>query len=206
MKPKIFIGSKNKAKIRDWSGYLNKFEVVSPHDLGLGDIIIDEISDTIVQNSIEKAVGWAKHSNLVTFSDDSGFFINELNGIPGVEAKTWGKQLPEDRTDRDYLEYVQKQIFSLKNTACFFETAVTVYNPITQKTITLTDKLFCTISKELFANLDTIDAGYPLGSVIIPNGKSVSWNALSQEEKDEIDRHFYLKVSEAVEKIMRDGM
>jgi inosine/xanthosine triphosphate pyrophosphatase family protein len=55
-----------------------KYDVISPYDLGI-DLEVEENDYSLIENSTNKALAWAKKSGLVTLSEDSGFFIKKLN-------------------------------------------------------------------------------------------------------------------------------
>ncbi len=103
------------------------FTFVNLTDCGLDTMPVDEPYNTTEQNAIHKARSYGKKSGLLTIAEDSGFFIDFLNGAPGAEVKLVAKT-PEQR--------VQKILQDLagvptKKRTAYFETTACVYNPQT---------------------------------------------------------------------------
>ncbi|GFN36975.1 XTP/dITP diphosphatase [Tepidimicrobium xylanilyticum] len=61
-------------------------DVLSKKDLGLGSIEVEENGDTLEENAIIKAKSLANMVDGMVMADDSGLFVNYLNGEPGVHS------------------------------------------------------------------------------------------------------------------------
>ena len=46
---------------------------------------------------------------MMCLGDDTGFFIKELNGEPGVALRRWGGELPEETTGEEFWDYLQQK-------------------------------------------------------------------------------------------------
>ena len=84
----ILIGTNNIGKYRELCSLLpkkvkkyslQKFKIVSPKENG----------KNFKENSIIKASYFAKKTNLICLSDDSGLEIKLLNGKPGIYSARW---------------------------------------------------------------------------------------------------------------------
>lgn len=105
---RIVIGSKNKAKIKEWSKFLGEFVSIA-HLKDFGEIEdIEETGNTFAENARLKASYYAKKLNEYVFSEDGGFEIDYLEGLPGVKSKRIlaGKEA----TDQQIVEYFLKKL------------------------------------------------------------------------------------------------
>lgn len=91
----IFIATGNTSKLQDFKLYLgDNFNIESPKSLNIK-IDVPEGVNSIEDNAIAKARAYAYKTGLVSIGDDTGFFIEELNGEPGVALRRWGGELSE---------------------------------------------------------------------------------------------------------------
>ncbi len=130
MKPrKILIATTNTAKFEEMMAELSDlhFNFVSLKDLKLDTIEVEEPHDTTWQNALEKAKFFAKKTGLITIAEDTGFFVDHLNGEPGVKAKRYGNTAAE----RVKKVLARLEGVSEKNRTAHFETTGCVYNPKT---------------------------------------------------------------------------
>jgi len=85
---KIIIGTHNSGKFKEICDLLPKNIIkISPKDLNLSSP--DEIGSTFEENSKIKAKYFARKTNLVAISDDSGLIIDLLSGAPGIYSSRW---------------------------------------------------------------------------------------------------------------------
>ncbi len=126
---KILIATSNIGKFNEIKAELDdlQFEFVNLKDLKLDKVEVDEPHNTTWQNALEKAKFFAKKSKLITIAEDTGLFVDYLDGAPGVKAKRYGAT-PAERNEKllDKLKGVPD-----KKRGAYFETAGCVYNPYT---------------------------------------------------------------------------
>lgn len=82
---KLLIATRNRDKIHEIKEILKNenLEIISAFDIiGMPDVIEDR--DTIEANAIKKAEECADFSGLFTLADDTGLFVDALQGAPGV--------------------------------------------------------------------------------------------------------------------------
>ena len=85
---KIIVGTHNNGKFKEICDLLPKNIIkISPNDLNLPSP--DEIGSTFKENSKIKAEYFAKKTNLIAISDDSGLIIDLLSGSPGIYSSRW---------------------------------------------------------------------------------------------------------------------
>ena len=104
----LLFASTNKDKIREIQAMLSDYKVLSLLDFPeIQDV--DETASTLVGNATLKAVEIATQVDLPVFSDDSGVFIDALDGFPGVHSARW------TGTHRDYANQNDKILDLMKN-------------------------------------------------------------------------------------------
>jgi XTP/dITP diphosphohydrolase len=89
---KLVLATQNSGKIKEFERLLGEF-VSDVQVLGLRDFPdmpdIPETGRTFIENSLLKARGISKFTNLPALSDDSGLCIDYLNGDPGIYSARW---------------------------------------------------------------------------------------------------------------------
>ncbi|MDR0968760.1 MAG: hypothetical protein LBL99_03990 [Holosporaceae bacterium] len=94
MPKKVVIASSNEAKVAQLKSFefLKVFELLSGKDFALGEV--EENENTLEGNALIKAKTYHEHTKLPSLSDDTGLFINSLDGYPGTRcgriAKSYG--------------------------------------------------------------------------------------------------------------------
>lgn len=85
MRPPLLFATTNLGKLRELRALASGVKVVSPDDL-LMLPPVEETEASLEGNARRKALAWAQASGLVTLADDSGLFVDALNGRPGVHS------------------------------------------------------------------------------------------------------------------------
>lgn len=89
----VFVATGNMSKLSDYKLYLgDEYKLTSPKSANIK-IEIPEGIDSIEDNAIAKARAYAIRTGKISIGDDTGFFIKELNGEPGVALRRWGGEL-----------------------------------------------------------------------------------------------------------------
>ena len=82
---KICFVTGNKNKLREVQSLLSNYKIVSLDDLDFSEDIA-ETENTIQGNAELKAKFINNRFNIDCFSDDTGLFIDSLDGLPGVKS------------------------------------------------------------------------------------------------------------------------
>jgi XTP/dITP diphosphohydrolase len=126
---KLLIATKNPGKIAEIKSFLKDlpFQIVSLKDVGINDDV-EETGKTYAENSLLKALFYAKKSQLPAISDDGGLEIEALQGAPGIKSRRW---LGYEATDQELIEYMKKvsQKLPENNRTAYFRTVVTFALP-----------------------------------------------------------------------------
>jgi len=124
---KLLIASRNKDKVEEMKENLHglNLQIVSALDFpDLPDVVEDK--DTIAGNAIKKAVQCSEFSDLLTIADDTGFFVEQLNGKPGVYAARYAGE------NCSYADNRKKMLKAMKgktNRKAEFRTVVALASP-----------------------------------------------------------------------------
>lgn len=126
---KILIATTNPGKIKEITEFLSDLpvEILSLKDVGITDDV-EENGATYSENSLTKALFYAKKSGIPSVSDDGGLEIQALYGAPGIKSRRW---LGYDSTEEDIVSYMTKVALDLpdNNRVAFFRTVITFALP-----------------------------------------------------------------------------
>lgn len=125
---RFLAGTKNKDKFAEIKEILEelKIELISAADLNdLPDV--EEDAPDIAGNAIKKACEFGRRSKLYTLADDTGLFVESLNGEPGVYSARYAGINCSYADNRNKLLYEMKD--SKNRTACF-RTVVALADPM----------------------------------------------------------------------------
>ncbi|OLS03121.1 Non-canonical purine NTP pyrophosphatase [Tissierella creatinophila DSM 6911] len=178
---KIVLSTDNKHKIKEMKEILKDLdiEVLSKEDIGLNNFDVVEDGTTLEENSIKKAKALKEKTPFMVMADDSGLFVESLNGEPGVySARYAGEEGNDDKNNQKLLQ-MMKDLPMDKRKASFFS----VIALITENGEVLTVKGECkgSIGFELKGHNDF---GYD--PLFTPEGYEKTFAELSGEVKNKI--------------------
>ena len=123
----IILSSGNKHKISEIRNILKNmpFKVVSKDDLGYEDFDVEEDGETLEANAFKKAEELHKLVKGIVIADDTGLFVDALNGAPGVYSARYAGE---------HVSYKENNNLLLKNLAsvpiekrtAYFKTVIAV--------------------------------------------------------------------------------
>jgi XTP/dITP diphosphohydrolase len=105
---RLLLGSSNSAKLSEWRKLLGDYiEIVSAQEFGIESP--KEKGNSFKEIAIDKAKYYARNSNRHVLSEDGGFEIDALGGVPGIKSR---RILPgeKDGTDEELIEFVMNQL------------------------------------------------------------------------------------------------
>jgi XTP/dITP diphosphohydrolase len=120
------------------------FTFVSLKDVGLDKTELEEPYQTTWENALHKAKFYATKSGLTTISEDTAFFIDALDGAPGINAKYYASSHAEARAK---ILTAMKGIPTAKRTA-YFETTGVLTDPEGMTVHQFTGRLHGLISEQ----------------------------------------------------------
>lgn len=124
---RVLIASRNKDKIREIKALLSplSIEISTPYDYD--DLPeVEEDRDTLLGNALKKARVLSEISGLPSIADDTGLFIDALNGEPGVYSSRYaGESCSYADNRRKVLDVMEKR----DNKTARFITVAVFYIP-----------------------------------------------------------------------------
>lgn len=137
---------------------------------------IPEDHDTLEKNALQKASVVYKHFKQPCFADDTGLFVDALNGEPGVYSARYAGEHGNSQANIDKL---LEKLKSQKNRRAHFKTVFALKTE--NQEIILEGKIEGTISNERTGN-----GGFGYDPVFIPSGHTKSFAELPMSVKNEI--------------------
>lgn len=179
----LLIATGNAGKVRNFETLLAglPLTLVSLTDVGLGDMEVEENGTTLEENASLKARAYAHASGLYALADDSGLFVDALDGAPGVYSARYGGPGLTMAQRRTRLLAALEGTPDEQRTARFM-CVVALANPHTGAVQAVTG-----VSEGRIAHTDE-DGGEGFGydALFISDGHSVNWSQLPMAEKNRI--------------------
>lgn len=177
----LLIATSNPGKVREYQTLLADAPVnlLGLNDVGLGDMDVEESGDTLEANASIKAQAYAHVSGLLTLADDTGLFVDALDGRPGVYPARYGGPGLTMQQRR------QKLLAELGDT------------PDAQRTA----RFACVIALAWDGQIEMVRGtcegriawaeeeggeGFGYDSIFIPQGYAISWSHVPLDEKNRI--------------------
>ena len=149
------------------------FEVVSLRDAGI-EIDIPEPYDTLEENARTKSNTIFELTGKDCFSEDTGLFVDALNGAPGVKSARYaGEQV----TNLQNIEKLLHHLNGIENrTACFRTVISLMQNG--------TEWQFEGICEGTILTAPIGEKGFGYDALFVPNGSSKSFAQMETDEKN----------------------
>ncbi|MDD5026440.1 MAG: non-canonical purine NTP pyrophosphatase [Candidatus Peribacteraceae bacterium] len=105
----LLLGSSNPGKVIEISQVLADLPVtvLTPMHLDITEVP-PESADTFLENAIEKARHYFKHSKMPTVADDSGIIVEALKDELGIHTRRWGAG--PAASDEEWISYFLKRM------------------------------------------------------------------------------------------------
>lgn len=172
----ILIATHNPDKLKELE------ELVNPLKLRLhflrelpGFYPTEEDQETLQKNAMKKALEAAKYSGLITLADDTGLFIEALNGAPGImSARFAGNSCSYSDNRQKVLQLLQ----NIQIRKAYFKTAVALSAP---------DGIIAVTEGRLEGEITTEERGnngFGYDSIFAVNGKTYA--EMNADEKNHL--------------------
>ena len=121
MRSKIILSSGNKHKINEITDILKNmpFDVVSKDELGYKDFDVVEDGSTLEENAFKKAEELQRKVKGIVIADDTGLFVDALEGEPGVYSARYAGESVSYKDNNNLLLKNLKNVPMEKRTAKF---------------------------------------------------------------------------------------
>ena len=124
--------------------FMPEAEVYSLGDMNISDDV-EEDGETLLENATKKAKYFGEKLGMITLADDTGLFVDVLNGEPGVHAKRWHAGTERERN----LKLIEKlKKIPEDERTCRYTGVLVIYNPKKNKFWTYEGKTEGWISDE----------------------------------------------------------
>lgn len=141
-----------------------------------GEAIEDGI--TLEENALKKAL-FAHRPGTWSMADDTGLFINFLDGMPGVYAARWAG---EDASTDEITQYTLRQLEGVQDRSAIFKTVVALVDPNGEQ-------LFFSgevSGKILDAPRTKPQPKMPYSPLFVPEGSDKVWAEMTVDEENAI--------------------
>lgn len=177
-KTKLIISTSNRNKVKEIKELLNHLdlEILSKDELDIEKFETIEDGHSLEENSLKKAKDLKDRVNEMVIADDSGLFVDSLNGDPGVHSSRYA-----GIDGRDDLN-IEKLLENLKNKdrAAYFKTVISL--------ISKDGQIYSVegICKGKISKTARGTNGFGYDPVFIPCGYNKSFAELGEQEKNKI--------------------
>jgi len=187
----IVLASKNIGKIDEFERLLTQY-AADIKVLGLAEFPnmpeVAEVGTTLSENALLKAKAISSFTKLPALADDSGIFIDALNGDPGIYSARWSGYEGVDAKKRDLLN-ISKVLDQLKDIAvdkrgAQFKTVVAFYKPNSDGS-NLEKEEYGVLAGQIITKPQG-DSGFGYDPIFMPNNFTQTLAELSPAAKDEI--------------------
>ena len=184
---KLVLATQNNGKIKEFERLLAEF-ASDIQVLGLRDFPdmpdIPETGESFLENSLLKARGISKFTNLPALADDSGLCIDYLNGDPGIYSARWSGVHGDDAANISKV-LLQLEGVSLDDRSAHFRCEVALVFPDGHKhqgrEFTESGKLSGVITLSPRGT-----AGFGYDPIFQPDGAELTLGEFAHGEKDKI--------------------
>lgn len=197
---KLVISTNNEHKVEEIKDILKglPIEVLSKQDVGIENFEVLEDGDTLEENSIKKAKALAEKVEYMVMADDSGLFVDVLNGEPGVYSSRYAGEEGNDEKNNIKLLEAIKDIPMEKRTGSFFSVICIVTE----------EKEVFTVKGECKGHIDYEpkgNGGFGYDPLFIPLGYDKTFSELGEDIKNKIShRAKALKeIQELISKLLK---
>lgn len=177
-KRKLIISSSNKDKVKEIKELLSHLdlEVLSKNELDIEKFETIEDGETLEENSLKKAKDLKERVNHMVIADDTGLFVNSLNGDPGVHSSRYaGEEGSDDLNTKKLLENLEN-----KDRKAYFKTVISL---ITQEGEIYTVEGIC---KGKITTTPKGNNGFGYDPIFIPAGYDKTFGELGDHIKNKI--------------------
>ncbi len=184
---KICFVTGNKNKLQEIQQLLTSFHIISLSDLNFFEDI-PETENTIEGNALIKAKFINSKFNIDCFSDDTGLFIDSLDGLPGVKSARFAG---ENSNSEENISLVLKSLENKKSRSATFKTVICLI--INNRKHFFEGSVPGTITEQKSG-----ESGFGYDPIFIPFGYNKTFSEMTIEEKNLISHR-----SKAVQKLIK---
>ncbi len=201
MNRRIILSTGNAHKVKEIKGILKDMplEVVSKNDLGLSDFDVVEDGSTLQENALKKAIELHKLTKGMVAADDTGLYVDALNGEPGVYSARYAGENATYADNNKLLLDKLKNIPMEERTA-HFKTVIALVLEDGSKLIAEG------ICKGQIAFQERGSRGFGYDPLFVVEGTNKTFSEMTEEEKNKISHRAKALISlkDKLEAIIED--
>lgn len=181
MKRKLVISTGNKNKVEEIRDILKdiEIEVLAKGDLGLDPIEVVEDGDTLASNSLKKARALGEKTDYMVIADDSGLFVDYLNGDPGVHSSRYAGEDGDDQANNEKLLRELKGV-AMEDRGASFKTVIALIDEDKKESL-----LFGQCKGKIGFE-EKGKGGFGYDPLFIPESYEETFSEIGEEEKNKI--------------------
>lgn len=176
---KLILSTGNKHKVDEIKDILKdlNIEVLSKNELDIEEFDVEEDGTTLEENSIKKAKALAEKCDYMVIADDTGLFVNALNGEPGVYSSRYAG---EEGNDLNNCLKLLDNLKGMEDRSAYFKTVIAL---ITEDKTIYTLEGIC---KGSIIEERRGSGGFGYDPVFKPEGYDQTFSQLGVEIKNKI--------------------
>ncbi len=179
---KIILSTQNPSKALQIETLLNdsRFEIVTLGSLGITDEVVED-GETLEANATKKALFGLQRTGLCSIAEDTGLFIDALDGSPGIYAARW---VGHDATTEEIVAHTLQELHGVplpQRTATFKTVAVAAFS---DGTIAVCEGSVAGIILEQPRSIPQPGMHYSI--LFQPTGHTKVWAEMNTEEQNVI--------------------
>lgn len=177
---KLVIASDNTHKVKEIKEILQGtgFEIFTKTEIGKGDLEVEEDADSLEENAKLKALSLQDGDEpYYVLADDTGLFVEALNGQPGIHTARYAGV---DATDQENRTKLLRELETKDNRKAIFRTVIAWANPKGKVSFAIGE------CRGQIAKCERGDAGFGYDPVFIPEGKKETFAEMTDDEKNSI--------------------
>ena len=173
---KVALSTDNKNKVNEMLAILSKydFEIVTKSELGVNEEF-EEIYDTLEENSKLKAEKLREYCSFAVLADDTGLFVNALNGEPGVLSARYAGEHGNSEANREKL---LRNLEGKSDRSAYFKTVIVFVDENGKEFIAKG------ILKGTISEVERGENGFGYDKIFIPENMKKTLAEISSEEKN----------------------
>jgi len=181
---KLAIATNNKKKLIEINELFEHNEINNIQLYSISDLDIvsdpDEDGSTLEENALIKAKSLFKKTNIPTIADDTGLFVEALDGKPGVKSARYASDSANDEQNRELL---LSELSNSTNRYAHFKTTICYLDGDGHH-------FFNGICEGAIAVVEKGNNGFGYDPIFIPNNYDVTFAEMNPEIKNSIShRH-----------------
>jgi XTP/dITP diphosphohydrolase len=172
---RLLVASKNRGKVREIKEiYKGSIEILSPIDIAFSLDILED-GRSLRENSLKKALAYFRKTDICTIGEDTGLFVEALDGRPGVYSARYGGGGDESNRKKLLSELNGKE-----NRSAYFKTVIA---------LVISEDFFKFFEGKVDGKITEEEigqGGFGYDPVFLPEGYKKTFGQMSAEEKNNI--------------------